>query len=96
MNRSATIEYYGNTRVYGKNDVVQQRYLEDIVLYIAKRYITLFAIENPWFHHLDLLRPDSRVKFSTMKQFAKEIIPSILQKTIEHYVLPTLVSCATI
>ena len=67
MNHSVIIEYYDNTSLYGNNDVVQQRYLEDLVFYIAKRYIALFAMENPWFCHLDLLCPNSRVKFSTIK-----------------------------
>ena len=36
VNPSAITEYYGSTSPYGKNDVAQQRFLEDLVLYIAK------------------------------------------------------------
>ena len=36
VNPSAITKYYDSTSSYGKNDVAQQRFLEDLVLYIAK------------------------------------------------------------
>ena len=66
MNLSAITEYYGSTSPYGKNDVAQQRFLGDLVLYIAKYYIALFVVENSWLWRL-VLRRDSKIKFPTRK-----------------------------
>ena len=54
VNPKAIIEYYGSTSPYGKNDVAHQRFLEDLVLYIAKGCIALSAVENPWLWRLRL------------------------------------------
>ena len=66
MNPSAITDYYGRTSPYGKNDVAQQRFLEDLVLYIAKGYIALSVVKNPWLRRL-VLRHDLKVRFPTQK-----------------------------
>ena len=43
--------FFGNTKFYKKNDVQQQMFIEDTVLFIAKGYEALSTIESLWFRH---------------------------------------------
>ena len=64
LNPSVKTEYYGSSNPYGKNVVAQQRFLEDLVLYIVEGYIVLCAVENPWLWPL-VSRCNPKVRFPT-------------------------------
>ena len=86
--------YFGNAKPYAKNDVQQQRFLEDLVLFIAKGYESLSIVESAWLRRL-MLRRDPKVVCPSRKQLVREHIPAMLTKTMERFVIPLITSCQT-
>jgi hypothetical protein len=54
----------------------------------------LFAIENPWLHHLVMHKCD-RIKFPSRKYLVQEHIPNMLAKVMKMHGLLAIVQCAT-
>jgi uncharacterized protein YmfQ (DUF2313 family) len=71
---SATIEYYGNKGTLRGNDVVQQRNRRDLTFNIAKCYIALYTMNDPWLCFLVLQR-DSKVTFLTQNNLSRRLSP---------------------
>jgi hypothetical protein len=65
-----------------------------LVLYITKGYQPLSSIENPWLRHL-ILHQCGHVKFPTRHQLVNEMLPNVVEITMENYVLHALASCIT-
>lgn len=74
---------------------MQIRFIEDLVLLIAKGNVPLSMVENPWLRRL-VLRCDARVVFPTRNQLSKEHIPQLLATTMERYVYPVINNCDTV
>ena len=91
---SSITTYFGNTKPYAKNDVQQQRFIEDLVLFIAKGYESLSIVESVWLRRL-MMRHDPKVVCPSRKQLVREHIPAMLAKTMDRYVLPLISSCQT-
>ena len=45
---SSTTASFSNTKPYAKNDVQQQRSIENLVMFIAKGYELLMIVESAW------------------------------------------------
>jgi hypothetical protein len=55
--KCSTISNYiflGSLKLYSKSNQMQQDFLEDLILYIAKGYHLLSSTKNSWFKHLVL------------------------------------------
>ena len=91
---SSITAYFGNTKPYAKNDVQQQRFIEDLVLFIAKGYESLSIVESAWLRRL-MMRRDPKVVCPSRKQLVREHIPAMLEKTMDRFVLPLINSCQT-
>ena len=91
---SSITAYFGNTKPYAKNDVQQQRFIEDLVLFIAKGYESLSIVESAWLRRL-MMRRDPKVVCPSRKQLVREHIPAMLTKTMDRYALPLISSCQT-
>ena len=61
---SSITEFFSSAQPYKKCDTMQIRFIEDLVLLIAKGNIPLSMVENPWLRRL-VLRCDARVVFPT-------------------------------
>ena len=72
VNLNIIIEYYGSNSLYKNNDIAQQMFLEDIVPYIAKWYIALSVVENPWLWRL-VLRRDLNVRFPIKNKWWRKL-----------------------
>ena len=68
--------------------------ITNLVLLVAKGWLLLSLIENPWMWHL-ILMYNSRMAFQSTKQLVKEHIPTMFAKTMEQYVLPLQGKCET-
>ena len=91
---SSITAYFENTKPYAKNDVQQQHFLEDLVLFIAKGYESLSIVESAWLRRL-MMRRDPKVVCPSRKQLVREHIPAMLTKTMDRYVSPLIDSCQT-
>lgn len=85
---------FGSKNPYKKEDMSQQRFLEDLVLYLAKRYRPLTIVENAWLRRLVICQYP-RVVFLSRKQLFEHVFSDRVAKTMEKYVLPSLVGCVT-
>jgi hypothetical protein len=65
-----------------KTNHVQKQFFKDLVFYIAKGYYPLSFIENIW---LKRVCPS----FLSKQQFANKVMPNMVKKTMELYVLHT-------
>jgi hypothetical protein len=92
---SSITEFFSSARPYKKCDTMQIRFIEDLVLLIAKGSVALSIVENPWLRRL-VLRCDARVVFPTRNQLSKEHIPQLLATTMERYVYPIINNCDTV
>jgi hypothetical protein len=80
---------------YKNLDPTQELFLEDLILYITKGYGLLSSIENVWLKRL-VLHQCGQITFPSRQQLSNEVIQSVVSKTMEHHVLPTLVDAITI
>jgi hypothetical protein len=56
-----------------------------------KNNLSLQFVENIWFKHL-ILNLSPRVMFLSRKQFSQEILPNLVEKMKQVYVLPKLIN----
>ncbi|KAJ7538060.1 hypothetical protein O6H91_11G033100 [Diphasiastrum complanatum] len=63
-------------------------------LHIVKGYRPLSSVQNIWLRRL-ILRQCNRLVFPSRHQLVEEVIPQMVAKTLERYVLPLLASCVT-
>jgi hypothetical protein len=69
--------------------------LEDLVLLIVKNNLSMHLVESQWLKIFCLhLCPSVVLPFT--KQFSKEILLELVEKTKQLYVLPTLVDCYSV
>ena len=71
-----------------------QQLLEDLLLYMAKSYRPLSSIEDIWLRRM-CLRIDPHIVFPSRRQLSEEILPAMVEKTMERYVIPNLESCVS-
>jgi hypothetical protein len=57
-----------------------------------KNNLPLQFVESVWFKHL-ILHLSPRIVFLSRKQFSQEILPNLVEKTKQVYVLPKLIDC---
>ncbi len=70
-------------------NVPQKYFLEDMGLLIVKNNLPIQFVENIWLKLLVLcLCP--KLNFPSKRQFSQEILPWLVEKTSQQYVLPTL------
>jgi hypothetical protein len=74
---------------FKKDDVQQKEFLEDLVLLIMKNHLPIQFVENVWFKHL-ALHLCSRINFPSKRPFSHDILPSLVEKTKQVYVLLVL------
>jgi hypothetical protein len=79
---------------YKKNDAQQQKFMEDLLLFVAKAYMPISIAKSQWLRHL-VMHQNPLVMFSNHKQMVQHVIPSLVAKTMEQYVIPTLDTCVT-
>ncbi len=58
----AIIDFFGGGTGYKKNDHAQLKFIEDLVLYIAKGYEAMSNVELPWLHRLVVCR-NNKIRF---------------------------------
>lgn len=85
--------------VYGgsnpqKEDEQHQQFLEDLALYTVKAHQLLSSVENVWLRRL-LLSQCPRILFPSRLEFLDDVIPKLVSKTLEKYVVPSLAGCTT-
>jgi len=61
---STITKYFGTQQPYKNFDPMQICFSEDLVLFLAKGYETLFTVECFWFHRL-VMRQNGKVRFPT-------------------------------
>jgi hypothetical protein len=64
-------------------------FIEDFVLMIAKGYMPMSIMQSPWLRWMEL-RPCGQVWFPFHRQLICEHLLTLLQKTMEVYVFPTI------
>ncbi len=65
------------------------------LLFVAKTYMHVSNVENLWLRWL-VMHQNPQVQFSNNKQMVQHAIPSLVAKTMDKYVLPTLDSCVPV
>lgn len=93
VSSSPNTSFFGVEKSYEKHDVKKQRFIEDLVLYIAKGYEALQKVEDLWMRRL-VMRCDLKVVFPTWEQLVEEHIQNMLENTMTWYVLPMIATCA--
>ena len=78
-----------------KNDEHQKTFPEDLVLLIAKGYYPLSSVENMWLKRF-ALRHDPRVVFPSRKSLTEDVLPAMVEHTLETIVRPALSACCTV
>jgi hypothetical protein len=46
------IDHFGNGNPYKMDDAQQQKFMEDLLLFVAKIYMLIFVEESQWLRHL--------------------------------------------
>jgi hypothetical protein len=77
---------------FKKEDVPQKEFLEDLGLLIFKKNLPIQFMENIWLK-LVVLCLCPKLNFPSRRQFSQEILPRLVEKISQHYVLPTLANC---
>ncbi len=67
----------------------QKDFLHDLGLLIMKNNLPLQFVESVWFKHL-ILHLSIRIVFPSRKRFSQEILPNLVEKMKQVYVLPKL------
>jgi hypothetical protein len=65
------------------------------LLFVAKAYMHVSIIENLWLKWL-VMHQNPQVRFSNNNQMVQHAIPSLVLKTMDKYVLPSLDSCVMV
>jgi hypothetical protein len=79
-----------------KKDNMQQKEMdEDLDLLIVKNNLTIQFVKSVWFKKLAIhLCP--KINFPSKRKFSQEILPNLVEKTNQLYVLLSLSKCYTI
>jgi len=80
---------------YKNSNLAQELFFEDLILYIIQGYQPLSSTENVWLRRL-ALRQCGPITFPSKQQFSNKVIPSMVNKTMEHHVFPTLVDATIV
>jgi len=72
--------------------VEQTMFVENLTLLTVKNHLPLQFVESVWFKHL-VLQLCPHVQFPFRKLFSKNILPKLVEKTKEIYLLPLLNDC---
>jgi hypothetical protein len=86
--------HFGRTTSYKKEDLGQKNFMEDLPLFVAKGYMPIFVVENQWLRRMVLCQ-NLQIVFPNWKQLVQHVIPELVTKTMEKFVMPTLESCIT-
>jgi hypothetical protein len=62
------------------------------LLFVAKTRVPISILENLWLKQL-VMHQNPQVRFLNQKQMIQHVIPSLVAKIMDKYVLPTLDSC---
>ncbi len=46
--------HFSSTTPYTKEDLGQEKFMEDLLMFVAKGYMPIFVIENQWLKHMVL------------------------------------------
>lgn len=86
--------FFGSANPYKKGDPAEERFLEDLVLHIAKGYRPLSSVETAWLRKL-VLHQCGQVIFPSRQLLVDEVFPSMVAKTMDRYILPSITKCVT-
>jgi hypothetical protein len=76
-------------------DVPQKEFLEDFGLLIIKNNLPIQFVESMWLKNL-ILHLCPKLNFLSKRQFSQEILPGLVEKTSQQYVLLTLAYCFSV
>jgi hypothetical protein len=79
---------------YSKNNLVQKKFIDNLVLHAYKGCKSISIVKSSWFRRL-VMKRDTKVKLFTCHQFVSKNILNIVIETMDTDVLPLLVKCAT-
>ncbi len=91
----AIIAYFGFPNLYKKTNEAQQIFIEDLVLYICKCYLTFLTTKNIWLRKL-VLHQCPHVSFSSWIVFVDEVFFAMVKETLDLHVFPNLAFVITI
>jgi hypothetical protein len=86
--------FLGATNLYKKINNSQQQFLENLVLYICKGCGALSSCEIVWLWRL-VLQKCSHVIFPFHSHVVEEVLPKMVQKTMNLHVFPNFKSTTT-
>ena len=89
---SSIVEFFGFVEPFRKDNEQQKAFLEDLVLWVIKSYLPLRVVEGIWLQRM-ALRLCPRIVFPSRKVFTDEVLPTLVERTLQVYVLPALDSC---
>jgi hypothetical protein len=92
---TSIVDFFNFGVLYKNSNPIQELFLEDLILYIIKGYQPFISIKNVWLKRL-VLHQCGQVTFPSRQQLGNEVIPSMVNKTMEHHVLPTLANAITV
>ncbi len=61
---------------------MHNKFMEDLLLFVAKAYMLIFVVESQWLKHL-VMHPNLQVVFPNRKQMVQHAILSLVVKTME-------------
>ncbi len=77
-----------------KKDAQLKQILEDLALLIIKSHMPVHFVESPWLKRF-ALQLNLHIVFMSKKIFQQDVIPTLVQKTKEDYVLLELFQCVS-
>jgi hypothetical protein len=77
-----------------KEDLGQKKFMEDLLLFLAKSYMPISIVENQWLRHMVLCQ-NPQIVFPNQKQVVQHAILELVAKTMEKFVILVLESCIT-
>jgi hypothetical protein len=63
--------------------MMYNKFMDDLLLFVAKAYMPIFVVENQWLKHLVICQ-NLQVVFPNHKQMVQHAILSLVVKTMEH------------
>ncbi len=90
---SFEISKFFSTKLPNKMDEIQQKqFLEDLTLLIVKSHLLVHFLESLWLKRF-VLQLNPHIVFPSIKTFSSDILPNLVKKTKDVYVLPKLFRC---
>ena len=84
---SSITKFFGYQTLHQKTNAPQLKFLEELVLFVAKGYVVLSIVDN------NQLK-ESQGWFPSRKQMSQELILEMFARTMQCFVLPALGVCA--